>query len=214
MAKLIVTLLVLQTAISGLLVVRLNAVVSAVVPPAAQASLLGEDVASIELGDSPAKGASQPAVTIVEFSDFTCGACREIQPVLDELMARHGDETRLVFKYFPLRPQGPSMDLAVAAECARDQGAFWPMHDAIFAPAGSPAADISQLAVGIGLEPTQFERCLAADASRATVERDLDVARKLDIPGTPTLFINGRRLVGVPSLEDLEQAVATAKRAA
>lgn len=211
MTKLIVVLLLLQTAISCLLVVRVNALLAGVTPPAAKAGLLAEDIANIELGDSPTKGAPQPAVTIVEFSDFTCGACRELQPVLGELMTRYGDRARLVFKYFPLRPSGPSMDLAIAAECARSQDAFWLMHDAIFGSVGSPppTGDLLQLAAAMGLDSNEFERCLVADASKAVVERDLEVARKLDIPGTPTLFINGRRWVGVPSLEALAQAFET-----
>ncbi len=207
-AHLIIALLLVQTLISGMIVFRLSELSGQGFDHLAGLPLLSPDVVEVAIGDSPGKGSPNPMVTIVEFSDFTCGACRQAQSTLESLLLTHSETVRVIYKHFPLRPQGNSMTLALGAECARRQDNFWPMHDAIFESDGiSSEGDLLRLVDNLGLNIELFEGCLEAETTRAVVERDLQAGRSLNISGTPTFFINGRRMMGVPALSDLVEAI-------
>lgn len=88
----------------------------------------------IEIGNAPIQGGEQAKVVIVEFSDFQCPYCQRGQQTMIEIMDKYGDEIQMVFKHFPLSSIHPHAQKAgEAAECAKDQGKFWEMHDALFA---------------------------------------------------------------------------------
>ena len=79
-----------------------------------------------------AKGPESAPVTIVEFSDFQCPYCAASGPVLTRLFEKYPGKIRLIFRHFPLPGHIQAMPAAEAAECARDQGKFWEMHDLLF----------------------------------------------------------------------------------
>ena len=82
---------------------------------------------------SPALGAVKAVVTIIEFSDFECGFCRDVQPVLKQILGSYGKHVRLVFKHLPLEGHRNAVPAARAAYCAGEQDRFWQFHDALFA---------------------------------------------------------------------------------
>src|SRR5277367_3458151 len=84
--------------------------------------------------DFRSQGAATAKITIVEFSDFQCPACRAAEEPLKQLLTLYGKDTRFLFKQFPLeRVHRNARSAAVAAECMGRQGKFWPFHDALYA---------------------------------------------------------------------------------
>lgn len=158
---------------------------------------------SISLENAPARGPLDAPVTVVEFSDYTCGYCRQFYLTLEKpLLERYGDQMRLAYKHFPLAEQRAwSEEAAVAAACAYRQGneQFWAYHERLFQEAdrlkeGRPL--LLALASKAGLESASFRRCLAGRQGLVDVARDLDEAERLGVAVTPTFFVNGRPVYG------------------
>jgi protein-disulfide isomerase len=165
-------------------------------------------VMTIPVGDDPAWGSPAAPVTIVEFADFECPACKDSLPVLRQLRDLYKDQVRLVYRDFPLSSHPQARPAAEAAHCAHEQGKFWAYHDALFAQAPDlKASDYVTLADRVGLNQAEFTACLAGTRPKAAVARDLADAQGLGLSGTPTFFINGRYLSGFQSLETLRQHV-------
>jgi protein-disulfide isomerase len=173
----------------------------------------------VELGDSPQRGPSDAWVTVVEFSDFECPFCGAEEPALRQLLHDLPADVRLVYKHFPLypSPHPHSRDAAVAAECARLQGAgpdglFWAMHDVLFAdqasldPAGLRGA-AEQIA---GLDVSSWSACLARPEPLARVLADQALGASAGVRATPTLAINGERLEGAVGHSALRSRVDAA----
>jgi protein-disulfide isomerase len=148
------------------------------------------------LGGDAYKGNPEAELVVVEISDFQCPFCQrhtvETQPTLDEAYVDAG-RVFWVFKHLPLPMHPQAVDAAVAAECAGDQGAFWPMHDLLFETVerwstDSPAPILTDLAVELGLDQPAFSACLD---SRTAFERVLSDSGDLSgiIGSTPTFII-------------------------
>lgn len=201
---LVIGLLVVQTAVLGLLVVRVNSLQQLLLtgsPDGSAGSAGGQggaEVVDVEPGDGPSKGSPDAPVTIVEFSCFTCPACADLQPDLKRTLERFPDQVRLTFRYFPLRLDGKPVVLAKAAECARAQGRFWEAHDVLFrsSEALDDEAQVVAALTPLGLEPAELSACLASDDTEARVRADFEAGRSYGVTGTPTLFVNGRRVQG------------------
>lgn len=164
---------------------------------------------SIDLSKAPARGPADAPVTIVEYSDYTCGYCRAFFETLEEpLFARYGDKVRFVYKHFPLvGMRAWSAEAALAGACAYRQGndRFWALHPRLFgAPArlkeGAPA--LTELARDAGLDVPAFKTCLDKREALAEVKRDVAEGDALGVDGTPTFYVNGRPIGGlVPAQE-------------
>ena len=165
-------------------------------------------VMTIPVGDDPAWGSPAAPVTIVEFADFECPACKDSLPVLRQLRDLYKDQVRLVYRDFPLSSHPQARPAAEAAHCAHEQGKFWAYHDALFAQAPDlKPSDYVTLADRLGLNQAEFTACLAGTRPKAAVAKDLADAQSLGLSGTPTFFINGRYLSGFQSLETLRQHI-------
>jgi protein-disulfide isomerase len=158
--------------------------------------------------DDPARGPETAKVTIVLFSDFQCPFCARMEPTLKKLEAEWPGQLRVVWKHQPLPFHAHAIPAALAAEAARAQGKFWPMHDKLFANQKDlAAAPFAQWARELGLDVARFERDLAAASARARIEEDQRLAARSGAQGTPTSFLNCRRLVGALPLESFRAAV-------
>ena len=111
---------------TGLDALRMKWTVTMNIPPPAF-------VSEFDDGASPVKGATNPVVTIVEFSDFECPFCKQAQSVVGQIVESYGRTVRLVFKHLPLEGHRNSLPAARAAYCAAEQDRFWQFHDAVFA---------------------------------------------------------------------------------
>ncbi len=165
-------------------------------------------VMAIPVGDDPVWGPPAAPVTVIEFADFECPACKESLPVLQQLRDLYKDQVRLVYRDFPLSAHPQARPAAEAAHCAHEQGQFWTYHDALFAQAPDlKPSDYAALAERLSLNQAEFAACLASARPKAAVARDLAEAQSLGLSGTPTFFINGRYLSGFQTLEALRQHV-------
>ena len=164
-------------------------------------------VTELDDGVSPAKGSTNPAVTIVEFSDFECPFCSEVQPVLKQVMQSYGKDVRLVFKHMPLEGHRYSLPAARAAYCAAEQDRFWQFHDALFASRNLSPARFDEIAAELGLGVPKFQACLNSEHSRAAIVRDIETARLFRIESTPSFIVNGKLIKGALSFADFQKII-------
>ncbi|MEE2828929.1 MAG: thioredoxin domain-containing protein [Myxococcota bacterium] len=166
------------------------------------------------------KGNASAQVTFVEFADFECPHCKQLGWFMQDIAQRYYNQVRFVFKHYPLgKACNPNMttdmhpqacEAAVATQCARRQGAFWPFHDKTFDSQGSlNTRKLLSIADALNLDRGLFERCLESEDTWSEVKQQVAQARQLGLTGTPTVFINGREL---PSVHPL--AIETALRQA
>lgn len=159
--------------------------------------------------DGPNRGPTGAVVTIVEFADFQCPYCRQMEPVLVQALKQYPDNLRLVYKHYPLTEIHPdAMHAAQAAVCAEQQGKFWEMHDALFGPSADlniPA--LRATATRVGLESDKFEDCVRGHAADGAIQNDMLEGRALAISGTPALFVNGRLIPGTVTVDVLSAMI-------
>ena len=154
------------------------------------------------------KGPASAKVTIVEFSDFQCPACRVAEPPLSQIMALFGPDVRLVFKHFPLERIHPwARQAAVATDCAGRQGAFWPFHDLLYERQADwtnekASEKIDGYARGLNLDMPAFTACRGDASVQKAIDTDIQEARNRWVGGTPTFFINGKRFVNARQLQE------------
>ncbi len=165
---------------------------------------------NIDLQDSPAKGPSGASVLIVEFADFECPHCAATRPMLDDLFKRYDGQIRFVYKNFPLQSHQYAEKAARAAIAAHKQNKFWEMEVALFDNQSNlqPAA-VEQLAKSIGLDMPRFLKDWESEAVADFVARDRKQGERLELSGTPYIFINGRKFESAGEFkDDLEEWVA------
>jgi protein-disulfide isomerase len=133
---------------------------------------------------------------LVMYGDFQCPYCAAAQRIIARVRTRLGDDLRFVFRHLPLDEVHPlARKAAEAAEAAAAQGAFWPMHDALFAARGRLAEpELVEHARGLGLDAGRVAAELAEGTHAARVQRDADSARQAGLTGTPAFYANGRLL--------------------
>jgi len=164
-------------------------------------------VHNLPVAHSPVKGNKSAPVTIVEFSDFQCPYCAQLQQTLSEVLKAYPKEVRLVFKHYPLPFHQHAMSAAKATEAAKEQGKFWEMHDLIFQNFNKLNEGIyKEFAAQIGLNVEKFSADFASAKYDQMIQQDMALARNSGVTGTPTLFINGKR-VQQRSFNDFTQAI-------
>lgn len=152
-------------------------------------------IQEIDSKGAPFRGPEDAPVTVVLFSDFQCPYCVRVMPLLDELAKAYPTKVKIVFKNFPLQSHQVAMPAAIAALAAHRQGKFWPMHDKIFANNSALTPDkFTAFAKEIGLNMEQFAKDSADPGVRLQVQQDLQNGMQAGVRGTPTLFVNGRRV--------------------
>ena len=182
-----------------------NAIIGSIIPfgtnPFATAR------AKLQAADGPARGPQTPVIYIVEFSDLECPHCKLAQPILEKL-ATDFPQVRYIFQQFPLPASlHPwAMKAAQYTDCARtNQEAFWKYIDSIFENQGGIAlatADdkLKELATAAGLDANSIAACAAAPSTEAHIKKSLDLGEKLEVGETPTVFINGRRVLSIATI--------------
>jgi protein-disulfide isomerase len=175
-----------------------------------------EDGAKVPIAlDDATWGSRDALVTIVAFEDFQCPYCARVAPTLERLETEYGPEKlRVVFKNLPLPFHANARPAAEAAEGARSIGgnaAFWKFAASAFADQKSLGADAyAKWARDAGVDATAFADPARAKAWSAKIDRDLDVARKVGVDGTPAFFINGAMVSGAQPAEAFEQIITAA----
>jgi len=168
---------------------------------------------SIATDDQPEKGNPKAVVTIVEFTDFECPGCARQHPVLERIVTEFKDSVRLVVRDFPLSQHANARKAAEAAEAAREQGKYWEYAAVLFRNQSALGVDkLRQYATELGLDRARFDASLDSGKFAEKVQRDLYDGRKLGINGTPTVYINGKRLAD-NSYESVKSAIEAVLKA-
>jgi protein-disulfide isomerase len=162
----------------------------------------------IPVADSAIRGPKNAPVTLVEFSDFQCPFCAQTTALVEQVVAAYPKEVRFIYKQFPLEQIHPNaLNAAKASVAAGKQGKFWEMHDELFKISKNLSMDeIHKKAEEIGLNVKKFDADFAAPETEKAVRDDLVTGRAADVSGTPTLFINGKRVVN-RSLEGMKAMI-------
>ncbi len=169
--------------------------------------------------DSYSLGNKESKVTLVEFLDFQCEACRAAYPVVKRLLAEYGDRIYFVPRYFPLPSHKNSKVAAQAAAAAGEQGKYWEMEQKLFENQDAWGSDQNQVSQGKALEMFKgYARELSLDEAKFTesiksekfmpiIQRDMADGNALNVNSTPTFFLNGEMLPGVPRYEELKAKI-------
>jgi protein-disulfide isomerase len=160
----------------------------------------------LTLADQPSFGPTDAPVTIVEFGDFECPDCKMEAPVLRRDLAESmGGKVRVYFKNFPLESVHPwARAAAIAGRCVYRQGqpAFWKFYDWIYDQQEEITGDnlnakVLAWAGDNSVDTSKLGQCLDTKATEPEVDRSIAEGRALGVSGTPTLFINGRKIGGL-----------------
>ena len=174
---------------------------------------LAETRAKIDLKNVPSTGSPSAPVTIVEFADFECPVCRQLHDALRTLLPNY-PQARLLFKDYPIEQIHPwARTAALAGRCAyqQDPKAFWTIYDSLYdnqdvISAENAWSKVVAYAGEAGLDQAAFKACLASPEAAAAVDASLANGKLLEVNSTPTLFVNGRRVVGADS-KTIEQYI-------
>jgi protein-disulfide isomerase len=149
------------------------------------------------------RGPEDAPISIIEFSDFQCPFCRQVQPALAELQAKYGDQVRWSFKDLPLSSIHPQAQKAAeAARCAAEQDKFWEFRATMFASTNITRELFDSTAENLGVDMEDFAACLDSDRHQEAVMADSAEAESMGISGTPAFVINGVLLTGAQPLEN------------
>jgi protein-disulfide isomerase len=167
---------------------------------------------------APVLGAAEAQVTLVEFADFQCPFCgrffHDTLPTLKKLYLDTG-KAKLIFQNFAFLGE-ESVRAAEAAKCAGEEGKFWPYHDRLYQKQNGENqgvfsdARLLQFARDLELNISAFANCLGGRKYRAEVAAETESGKFYGITGTPTVFINGRAIVGAQPNEMFIAAIETA----
>ncbi|MGV8857641.1 DsbA family protein [Rhodoglobus sp.] len=164
--------------------------------------------------------ADSDAVTVVEFLDFECSACGQFYPYVEAMREYYDGKINYVVRYFPLPNHPHSMEAAIAAEAAAQQGEFEAMYQQLFETQaewgfadGSQASVFRDYAAELGLDLDAYDAAIDDPATQARVEADFEGGQALGVNSTPSFFVNDE-LVDTQRVEDLPEAINEALKTA
>lgn len=157
----------------------------------------------MELASAPFLGNPNAPMVVVEFLDFRCPFSREAAPIMKQVAQKFGDRVKIMVRNAPFEELHPhASQLAEIAQCADEQGLYWPVSEALFAaqdklPDDFTRADLMLALALTNLDWAKVDQCLAAGQAGMAVRRDFVDGLTNGVKGTPTFFINGERVYGV-----------------
>lgn len=158
-------------------------------------------------------------VVMIEYSDFQCPYCERHHPNLQQISDEYGDQVVWVYRHFPLTSIHPNAEpMALASECAAEQGKFWEFADAMFdgqtanleGTAAAANSYASSVAKDLGLNMTKFNDCVATAKYQDVVDADMASGSAAGVNGTPATFINGTLVSGAVPYATLKQMIDAA----
>lgn len=162
---------------------------------AANKPLSEEDQKAVASGTPAAFGDEKAKVTVVEFSDFECPYCTRAAAVANQIKENYPKNVRFVFRQFPLSFHQNAHLAAQASLAAAAEGKFWEYHDLLFENQKSlDRASLEKYAEQVGLNMAKFKKALDDGTYKEAVDKDIELGNKVAVSGTPTMFINGKRV--------------------
>jgi protein-disulfide isomerase len=161
--------------------------------------------------DTPAAGSADADVTIVEFFDYRCPYCKQVEPSLEKLV-KEDTKLRIVYKEFPILGD-VSVYASRAALAARKQDKYDAFHRAMMAAKGQiDDATVMSVATSVGLDIGRLKKDMDAPEVDQLLRRNYDLAEALDIQGTPAFIVGDKLTAGAADLKMLRKMVAAARK--
>ena len=159
------------------------------------------------------RGNPNASVTVIEYSDFQCPACRNYHPIIERLISEASTTMRLVYRHFPLPQHQNAKKAALASEAAAVQGKFWEMYNMLFInqddfqtiPDGTSV--FAGYAAKIGLNMEEYTRDMASTSLSDKIDASSAEGQTLGIDHTPTFFVNGKVIDNPQSYDEFKAAV-------
>ncbi len=171
--------------------------------------LIREDSNTISSGSSK--------VTLVEFGDYQCPACGTVHPVIKEILEENKGKITFVFRHFPLPGHKNAEAAAEAAEAAGERGKYWEMHGLLYenqaewSESDNPLTIFLSYAEKLQLDTDNFRNSLKSKKYSQKITQDKNDGLALGVNGTPTFFLNGRRVVLRSSYTELKDKINAAQ---
>jgi len=160
------------------------------------------------------QGQGTKGVTLVEYGDFQCAACAQYYPTVKAVQAKYGDAIRFQFRNFPLvNNHQNAFAAARAAEAAGLQNKFWGMYDALYSnqsqwsTSSNPSQLFDQYASRLQLDAAKFKQAYTSKQVNDLINADTIAGTKLNVPGTPTYFLDGKPIQVVNTVEAFSKVI-------
>jgi protein-disulfide isomerase len=162
----------------------------------------------VATANSPSQGPTDAPIELIEFSDFQCPYCFRANPTVRQVLATYGNKVHFVYRNYPLPSHPNARPAAEAAQCANEQGQFWPYHDRLFADQSKlNDDDLKASAAALGMDAAKFNACFDSHKYKARVDADLQAGNEAGVDGTPAFFINGRMLSGAQPYDEFKRVI-------
>jgi protein-disulfide isomerase len=166
--------------------------------------------------DTPFKGAENGKIVIQEFSDFQCPYCSRVNPTMEQILKEYPNDVKIVWRNMPLDFHKEAPLAAEAALEAFAQGgnkAFWKYHDTLFANQKAlQRADLEKYAADVGLDVERFKAALDSGKHKEKVQKDIEIAKKIGVSGTPAFTVNGYFVSGAQPFQQFDKAIKLAQK--
>jgi len=174
-----------------------------------------DKVYEVSLGDAYVKGPEDAPITIVEFSDFQCPFCSRANNTVEQVFDAYPGKVKVAFKHFPLSFHKQAKGAAAATEAAGEQGKLWEIHDKVFQNQRNLLEeDLVRYAEQLGLDVEKFKADMKRSDILAKVDKHIAEGRSLGVTGTPTFFVNGKKLKGAKPFSAFQTAINEALKEA
>jgi len=173
------------------------------------------DAALLVKDNSHMTGEKSAKVTVVEFGDYQCPACGAAHPIVKQMLEayKNNKDVNFVFRNFPLPQHKNARVAAEAAEEAGAQDKFWEMHDALYehqsewSDSDDALSAFANYARQIGMDADKLRQEVGKSAFEDAIQADVNDGNAAGVNSTPTFFINGSMMVGVPSIGAFKAAI-------
>jgi protein-disulfide isomerase len=163
--------------------------------------------AQVNLKDTPVRGPETAKVVLVEYADFECPYCQQVQPTLSKLEKAYEGKLAFAYKDVPLPMHSHAEKAAEASHCAAAQGKYWEYHDQLYSSRQLDVSALKEQARTLKLDGDAFDKCLDSGETAAGVKASLAEGQRLGIEGTPSFFMNGRFFSGGLTFEQLSAMI-------
>ncbi len=195
----------------GVFIPTPNATLGFTAAPGVSTATNNPVVVDVVTTDDPSRGLSVAPIMIVEFGDFQCPFSRQAHPIIKQVLSKYPEVVRFMYRDFPISQINPeAIAAAEAANCANQQGKFWQAYDQLYENQDTLGANFyNALGASLGLDSFKYQRCRDNHQTLSEIEDDFKAGVAAGVGGTPTFFVNGRKVQGALTLDLWDKVIAS-----